>query len=647
MADLDGMDEAARAAYAAAQELIAETIETGEAKISFNLEVFRALTHIPPEIDYIEGLIELDLKKTMVSDLSPTRDLTGLQKLNLSQTDVNDLSPISGLTQLKILDLDQTKVVDLSPISGFAELGMLSFDRTGVSDLSAIHGLIELNYLSLAETDVHDLSPLRDLILLLSLRIDRSQVVDLSIIAKLSGLQALSISQLPVSDLSPINGLSLLQYLYLSDTSIKDLSPIRELTKLKSLWLNRTRVNDLSPIQSLISLKTLSLMQTEVSNLAPIQKLTGLDTLWLTGTEVTDLRPLIEMEELGSGADGGLWFSHTPAVREDHNLARLDLIADNQQRAKETLAYLKTLPPWPEPLPWLAKGGGEIKPPEQDPALPLIWGEKGFSFLANSIDSDPVTEAALEDLRDLLEDLRRKGNRHDDLYRLAGELQDRTKGEVRDLNLVKLHLSYQKLQRLYRSRDQRIEKFDDETVGTLDSVLGILPGVTMADPGVAELIERQEKDRLAGSLPETKQAEEGVLLAVQDKDAPFDDDVKDTAKSVLEPGQNDRHAATRSVMARNTVIVVFKYVGSAMVGGAIGGPVGNFVYEHGLELLSAARTMGDDAFFWAQMVFANFKADYQIAMGIANEAMGSGKLAAPKRSKAKDHLPQNQKPPLA
>lgn len=581
MADLAGMDEAARAAYAAAQRLIEEVVRQGRTKISFDDEAFRALTQIPPEIADINRLTSLDLDRTRASDLSPIRILTGLQDLSLNQTGVSDLSPVRNLTGLQTLNLDWTRVTDLSPIHDLPGLKTLSLDRTRVSDLSSIRDLTGLRDLSLDRTGVSDLSQIRDL----------------------TGLQTLSLNQ----------------------TGVSDLSPIRDLTGLQALSLDRTRVSDLSPIQNL----------------------TRLRTLFLTKTGVSDLRPLNKMDMLGDGPLGGLWFSGTPAVRLDENLARLSAIEDDKQRTKETLSYLKTLPPWLKPLPWLAGDGGETKPPEQDPALPLIWGEKRFSFLANSIDSDPVTEAALEDLRDLLEDLRRKGNRHDDLYRLAGELQDRTKGEVRDLNLVKLHLSYQKLQRLYRSRDQRIEKFDDETVGTLDSVLGILPGVTMADPGVAELIERQEKDRLAGSPPETKQAEEGVLLAVQDKDAPFDSDVKDTAKSVLEPGQNDRHAATRSVMARNTVIAVFKYVGSAMVGGAIGGPVGNFVYEHGLELLSAARTMGDDAFFWAQMVFANFKADYQIAMGIANEAMGSGKLAAPKRSKAKDHPPQNQKPPLA
>ena len=376
--------------------------------------------------------------------------------------------------------------------------------------------------------------------------------------------------------------------------------------------------------------------KTGVSDLAPIAEMTGLRILSLTQTGVSDLRPLTHMDKLGDRNYGGLWFEETPASRLDEGLAKLVTIERDELRSKEVLAYLKTLPPWPEPLPWLSGPKKDPKPPEQDPALPLSWGEKGFTFLANSIDTDPVTEAALADLRDLLEDLRRKGNRHDDLYRVAGEVQDRCKGEVRDLNMVRLHLSYQKLRRLYQSRVSRTEAFDDETVGVLGSVLEILPGVTMADPQVEILIKRQEADQRAGAVADTVKAEQAVLTAMQSDDAPFAPEVKEAAKDIAEPGQDDRLSATRRILSRNGLIAVLRFLRHDPVGaGVTSSLLATFALSQGPALLTLALTMGTDAFLWAQMTLATVQSEYQIAAGVAKEVLGSGKVTAPKRPRSK------------
>ena len=61
------------------------------------------------------------------------------------------------------------------------------------------------------------------------------------------------------------------------------------------------------------------------------------------------------------------------------------------------------------------------------------------------------------------------------------------------------------------------------------------------------------------------------------------------------------------------------YVGATAVGGAIGGTVGNFVYDHGADLLAYAATMGSDALLWAQSVLSTFRVEYELAMGIARD----------------------------
>lgn len=166
-----------------------------------------------------------------------------------------------------------------------------------------------------------------------------------------------------------------LGHLNLNWTKVRDLSPIRDLTGLQSLWLDQTGVSDLSPIRDLTGLKVLLLTQTGVSDLSPIRDLAGLQSVWFSQTGVIDIRHLINMDKLGDGPLGGLWFDGTPAVQYDRELARLAEIDDHTQRAKKTIAYLKTLPPWPKPLPWLANVGSPSpqtpnpRPPRQEPPL--------------------------------------------------------------------------------------------------------------------------------------------------------------------------------------------------------------------------------------------------------------------------------------
>ncbi|MEP5762335.1 MAG: leucine-rich repeat domain-containing protein [Litoreibacter sp.] len=498
------------------------------------------------------------------------------------------------------------------------------------------------------------------------LHFNGAQFIDLTPLQEIKTLQALLLNGVRVNDLTPLQALTNLQMLNLNGTLVNDLAPLQEMTNLRSLEFNGTQVNDLTPLQAMINLQLLSLRDTQVSDLAPLQEMIKLQELCLNGTRVNDLAPLRETTNLQflslngtlvndlrpiarlkppktNGSTKGIHCLDTPAIKRDALLAELAQITSNRERTVKILDYLRSLPPWPDPyMPETAptesapKQDGDVPiPPEQDPALPLIWGTQGFSFFADSIDSDPITQAALDDLRDLLDDLRRKGNQHDDLYRIAVELQDRSEGEISDLNMVKLHLSYQKLRRLHGGHASRQDAFDDETLTSIESVFDVLPGVTLADDNVRVLIERQEAERAAGLPPAQDSAAIKLLQSVQEPDAPFTPEVKGVAAEVVKPDIDDRLTGTRGIMSRNVVIGVFKFVGLAAAGGAIGGPVGTFMYNNGPDLLALAATMGDDAFIWAQSIMANFRAEYEIAMGITREVAGGG-LQRPPRTPSQD-----------
>lgn len=233
----------------------------------------------------------------------------------------------------------------------------------GFADLNRIPpevaGIVGLVILNLNGTKVSDLSPLRDL----------------------TELRTLWLNDTAVSDLSPLRYLTALDDLSLDWTAVSDLSPLRDLTALWDLSLNQTAVSDLSPLCDLTELASISLYQTAVNDLSPLRDLTALESLSLDETAVSDLRPIGILSFAAPHRWDGLSFADTPATAHDPELHRLSQIEDYVQRTRETLAYLKTLPPWPAPLPWLPDASSHPAPrvPSRQgeplpPAIPLPAG---------------------------------------------------------------------------------------------------------------------------------------------------------------------------------------------------------------------------------------------------------------------------------
>ena len=191
-------------------------------------------------------------------------------------------------------------------------------------------------------------------------------------IAALTALQRLTLNQTAVSDLTPLAALTALQTLGLNRTAVSDLAPLASLTALQVLTLDQTAVSDLAPLAKLTALQRLYLLQTAVSDLAPLAGLADLEDLALDGCQVADLRPIRGHAKLGTNHSPGLSFHDTPASRSDGTLARLAEIEDTKDRARATLAYLNTLPPWPEPYTPSARPDGEPPQPigQAEPDVP-------------------------------------------------------------------------------------------------------------------------------------------------------------------------------------------------------------------------------------------------------------------------------------
>lgn len=91
----------------------------------------------------------------------------------------------------------------------------------------------------------------------------------------------------------------------------------------------------------------------------------------------------------------GLVFRDTPATAQDPELHRLSLIDNDDQRTRDTLAYLKTLPPWPEPLPWLEAAATPWLPAVTTDTRPILAAEAQVALLLRNALVTRVTAGQL------------------------------------------------------------------------------------------------------------------------------------------------------------------------------------------------------------------------------------------------------------
>jgi hypothetical protein len=168
-------------------------------------------------------------------------------------------------------------------------------------------------------------------------------------IAQLPALWELDLRYTQITDLAPLAGLVDISNLLLDGTQITDLAPLAGMVGMRSLSLTNTQVTDLTPLAGMVEMQRLWLDDTQITDLAPLAGMVQLQDLVLRGSQVVDLRPIARLQRLGTSGALGLDFANTPATAQDARLAELAQITDAKRRSQETLAYLRSLPPWVDP----------------------------------------------------------------------------------------------------------------------------------------------------------------------------------------------------------------------------------------------------------------------------------------------------------
>lgn len=286
-------------AYEAAWDRVAQARSARETKLDFFGPEFNELTHLPSNLRGWTELEQLQIgwseAKRHIADVGELRYLTGLKFLQFGYTNVRDLTPLADLKSLVMLELPHTPVADLSPLAGLPELVRLRLDHTNVSDFSSLLELQKLSAIYLSNTQVIKLPPL----------------------AKLDHLRHIDLSYTLISDITALAAVKSLSTFRIVNTPLRDISALRELEVLKGCNIEGTDCADLRPL---------------------IRSLENLVALERSGKKFTL-------------SNSRFVFSNTPAARRDPKLSAIGKIEDQAEQTQELLAHLKTLPPWPEPLP--------------------------------------------------------------------------------------------------------------------------------------------------------------------------------------------------------------------------------------------------------------------------------------------------------
>jgi internalin A len=489
-----------------------------------------------------------------------------------------------------------------------------------------------LQHLDLKNTLITDLAMLGELAELQHLDLVNTKITDLAPLAGMTGLQTLKLDNTQITDFAPLAGLIGLRALGLSNTQIKDLTQLVALTDLKRIWINDTQISDLTPLGGMTGLQLISFNNSRVNDLGPLAGLVELLGLFLNNTQVIDLRPIAKLEKISRvglvGHEGGviildqyLGFQNTYATQRDARLAEL-ANASEPERTRETLAYLRTLPHWPEPYtPAATTDGSPPQPiggipdapdPDQVPRLVLTADARIDlpPILATEAElADPIRKRLYDRLPTALDALLRYSNRFPELDSPARALRELLEVPFSEADFLLMHLEIDALTDIRESQSNRPEndKLDVDCMNALASVLRIAPPITMGHPDI-DLLEDRGRQYQRSRIPESAAAAEKQIVRGLDKNDLATERTQEFARRTAMASDGGRVAELRRGFTKNVVLIMYfmteqtTAAATGYVFGSVTVSAAQFLLVHKDAILATAPTWGQSGFAWVQYV---------------------------------------------
>ena len=306
-------------------------------------------TNAPITQQWMQGLTELDARKSQIKNLTGLEHATRLRVLELRENQIRDIRPLTNLKNLKELMLDDNNVSDITPLTNMTQLTWLIIGRNPISDFTPIKNLTELRGLSFWGNNVSNASLFAGLTKLTNLWLGLNKISNITPLADLVNLKVLSLHDNQIRDVSPLTGLVNLETLHLKNNPIQNASVLASLTKLRDVDIEipppspvvqvdafvsipdpnlatalrealgldgndsisdlalqslteldarERQIKDLTGLEHATRLRLLELRENQIRDIRPLTNLKNLKELMLDDNNVSDITPLTNMTQL-------------------------------------------------------------------------------------------------------------------------------------------------------------------------------------------------------------------------------------------------------------------------------------------------------------------------------------------------------------
>jgi Leucine-rich repeat (LRR) protein len=147
----------------------------------------------------LEGICELSIDDSNLTDISTLKNLPNLEVLSLSRNKLTDISPLANLTELKELELDDNQITDVICLADLPRLHSLRLSRNKLKSLEGLKNLPNLTVLQLRHNQLTDISALTNLESLEWLCLENNKLTDVDVLFKLENLTEVHVDGNPLT----------------------------------------------------------------------------------------------------------------------------------------------------------------------------------------------------------------------------------------------------------------------------------------------------------------------------------------------------------------------------------------------------------------------------------------------------------------
>ena len=301
--------------------------------------------------DHEGEVIELNLSKCALEEVSNLLAFEKLQILNLSYNKIGHIEGLDKLTNLQVLYLSENQLMHIEGLDKLTNLQSLNLRDNQLTRIEGLDKLTNLQSLNLWNNQLTRIEGLDKLTNLQSLGLSGNQLTHIEGLDKLTNLQSLNLSGNQLTRIEGLDKLTNLQSLNLWNNQLTRIEGLDKLTNLQSLELWGNQLTRIEGLDKLTNLKSLDLSGNQLVRIEGLDKLCQLERLDLSDNKLSVIEnlPQTSLKELKVGGNN-IEYIRSSFSDKDSELRHCRLIFDSYGNHLEDIQRWQKRNPLPEKL---------------------------------------------------------------------------------------------------------------------------------------------------------------------------------------------------------------------------------------------------------------------------------------------------------